>query len=55
MDWMVPVFWGVVKVSDFGGVPDHDGIERDNAMQGMLSRNLAGHAEPATTTMGKPR
>jgi hypothetical protein len=29
----------VVKVSDFGWVPDHDRIERDNAIQGMLSRN----------------
>jgi hypothetical protein len=38
-DEAVPAFWGVVKVSDFGGVPDHDGIERDNAMQGMLSQN----------------
>jgi hypothetical protein len=40
MDWTVLAFWGVVKVSDFGGVPDHDGIERDNAMRGMLSRNM---------------
>jgi hypothetical protein len=40
MDWTVPVFWGVVKVSNFGGMPDHDGIERDNAMWGMLSQNV---------------
>jgi hypothetical protein len=38
-DHTVPPFWGVVKVNDFGGVPNHNGVEHDNAMQGMLSRD----------------
>lgn len=38
-DHIVPPFWGIVRVSDFGGVPDRNGVERNNAMRGMLSRN----------------
>ena len=38
-DVTVPQFWGVVRVSDFNGVTSQEGLERDNAMRNMLSRN----------------
>lgn len=38
-DARVPPFWGVVRVTDYNGVPGQEGLERDNAMRNMLSRN----------------
>ena len=38
-DFVVPPFWGVVRVNDWGGVPGREGFERDNAMLNMLSRD----------------
>jgi hypothetical protein len=38
-DFVVPPFWGVVRVNDWGGVPGREGFERDNAMRNMLSRD----------------
>ena len=35
----VPQFWGVVQVSNVGNAPGRQGLERDNAMCYMLSRN----------------
>jgi hypothetical protein len=35
----VPRLWGVVRVSDFNGNAGQEGLERDNAMRNMLSRN----------------
>ena len=37
-DIAVPQFWGVVRVTDFFGVPGQEGLEHDNAMRNMLSR-----------------
>jgi len=36
---VVPEFWGVVRVEDFNGVEGQHGLERDNTMRNMLSRN----------------
>ena len=38
-DLVVPPFWGVVRVSDWMGIPGNEGYERNNSFRGMLSRH----------------
>ena len=36
-DFVIPPFWGAVRVNDFNGVPGQEGFERDNSFRNMLS------------------
>jgi hypothetical protein len=38
-DFVIPPFWGAVRTTNLHGTPGQEGLERDNSMQNMLSRN----------------
>ena len=39
MDVRIPQFWGVVRAPNHNGISGQEGLEHDNAMRNMLSRN----------------